>query len=130
MTALARYFVVSVGGLASDALIVFIAHSVGFSLSASILMGYFFAAMATYLVNDKWTFQQDKPSLKKAASYLTIVTLGGLLRPPSAHLALLVIDAKTLAWVFSVGLSFMFNYLALKWYFKKFGATKPCPKDL
>lgn len=130
MTTLTRYFVVSLGGLASDALFVFIAHSVGFSLSVSILIGYFFATMITYLTNEKWTFQQDKPSLKKAATYLTIVTLGGFLRLPFAHLALLLIDAKTVAWIFSVGLSFIFNYLALKWYYRKFGTEKPCPKDL
>lgn len=129
MTSFMRYLIVSIGGLTSDALIVFSAHSLGTNLSASILMGYFFAAGATYLVNDNWTFQQERPSLGKATIYLLIITLGGLIRPPAAHVALFAVESKTLAWAFSVGLSFVFNYLALNFFFRKFGKAKPCPND-
>lgn len=104
-----RYTAVALAGLALDAALVMGGLWVGFDLWAATLAGYTAALIATYLAHEKWTMAGNNPAAGRFALYVAICAAVGVGRAGTAHGLAMAGAPELVAWVLSVGASFVAN---------------------
>lgn len=117
-SAFIRYFLVSLSILAWDALVTFVVFILTNTFWLAISTGYLSSLVIAYIIHQKWTFKSNKATTPtRCLLYVTIVIFVGLTRIPTAYTATYIGFTETIAWVFSIAISFVLNYALLSTFF-------------